>query len=276
MALDICELNALKAKLNYSLLDHLVLKREVEFSLVDGTEVYINEPADLQTSPSFLLRNTFSCRRVFAVQQVPQAAILPYHRWFMALKRGCPGDLQRSNYSYVSGLFVRPSLAENATHPVALREESIVKVWLPYLAQNRTSIVRTTPSLEKYTDSLGGRLGAPWEDTFFLDDTTIVPQAAQQDVPKVQQLPAIGNFLKIVIPIPTTQVKVHHHINDIVNDTISWLGRMASATFLFGLLQVIFPSTRKDKLHLHFHIPSLGLGTPGELDPLLAEQPETA
>jgi len=116
-------------------------------------------------------------------------------------------------------------------------------------------------------------LGAPFDDTFFLDDTTVVPQAQQEDIPKVKELPAKGNVLTIVLPIPTSQVQVHQHINDIVNDTISWLGRLASATFLFSLLQVVFPPVRRDKLHFHFHFPSLGLGTSSELDPLLREQP---
>jgi len=273
ISLDICELDVLRQKLNYSLLDHLVLTREVEYALLNGTEVYVNEGTDPKKAHEFKLRRTFTCRRIFAVHQVPQDAIIPFHRWFMALERGFPPELQRNHNGYVSGLFVRPSLAENPTHPLSLRQENIVKVWLPFLANNRTSIVRTKPSRETYLDSLGGRLGAPLDDTFFLDDTTVVPQAQQEDIPKVKELPAKGNVLTIVLPIPTSQVQVHQHINDIVNDTISWLGRLASATFLFSLLQVVFPPVRRDKLHFHFHFPSLGLGTSSELDPLLREQP---
>ncbi|CAE7373389.1 unnamed protein product [Symbiodinium sp. CCMP2592] len=134
----------------------------------------------------------------------------------MALEKGFPPELQRNHNGYVSGLFVRPSLAENPTHPLSLRQENIVKVWLPFLANNRTSIVRTKPSQETYLDSLGGRLGAPYDDTFFLDDTTVIPQAQQEDIPKVKELPARGNVLTIVLPIPTSQVEVHQHINDIV------------------------------------------------------------
>eukprot|EP00913_Durusdinium_trenchii_P021489 g20196.t1 len=172
-------------------------------------------------------------------------SILPYHRWFLQLQGPIPKELQRLNYSYVNGLFIRPSLA-NASHPVSQRQEP-----------------------QKWSDSLGGRYGAPHEDTFYFDDSRIIPEALDANPMVVQQMPLLGHRLKVVLPVPTSMVRVHHHINDIMADIVTVLGRLASGIFIFSLLTVMFPAIREEKYHFFCHWPFLGLGNPSELDALL-------
>lgn len=177
------------------------------------------------------------------MQVVPQESILPYHRWFLRLQGPIHPKLQRQNYSYVSGLFIRPSLA-NASHPVSIRQESFLKVLTPFTAKNRTAILRAVVSLDRWSDSLGRRLGAPYADSFYLDDSRIVPEAAEETTP-VDVMPQLVNRLKIVLPMPTSMVRVHHHLNDIVDDILTLLGNLASGIFIFGLLTMIFPAIRE-------------------------------
>ncbi|CAK8990165.1 unnamed protein product, partial [Durusdinium trenchii] len=55
----------------------------------------------------------------------------------------------------------------------------------------------------------------------------------------VQQMPLLGHRLKVVLPVPTSMVRVHHHINDIMADIVTVLGRLASGIFIFSLLTVM-------------------------------------
>ncbi|CAJ1420227.1 unnamed protein product [Effrenium voratum] len=285
--LDICELQVLAERLNYSLLEHLRIDRELEFMLPNGTEINHHDSLNA-TSLAAVDINNFRCIRVHSMQQVPQESVLPYHRWWLSLEGPIHPELQRNNFSYVSGLFARPSLAENASHPVSLKEEHFLKLWVPFLAEDRWAVVQSTAAMDKWTDSLGGRWGAPYEDTFFFRANIIVPGALQMDgwfqhhpltgswaagpVPNVSRLPRVGHRLKIVLPIPTTQVQVHEHFNDLTGVLIAWLGRLASGAFIFSVLTMMFPSVREEKFRLFLHLPSLGFGCP-ETEPLQPLQP---
>jgi len=274
--LDVCELTALRSKLNYSLLDHVLLERELEFLLPNGTEVFRHDVLNRSDVHQVSVLGGFSCLQVPSMQVVPQESILPYHRWFLRLQGPIHPELQKNNFSYVNGLFIRPSLA-NATHPVSIREETFLKTFVPFMAKNRTVIIRSLVAFDHWTDSLGGRRGAPYPDTFFLDDSRIVPEQSENDVLKVAKFPEMGNFMKIVLPVPTSLVRVHLHLNDIVNDIVALLGQLASGILIFGLLTMMFPAIREEKRHFFVHLDSYHLGTPGELDPLLSEstgQPE--
>ncbi|CAK9075282.1 unnamed protein product [Durusdinium trenchii] len=265
--LDVCELKVFQRSLNYSLLEHLLLERELEFLMPNGTEFWHRDVLDRHQVPQVEV-GPMKCLRLFSMQEVPQESILPYHRWFLQLQGPIPKELQRLNYSYVNGLFIRPSLA-NASHPVSQRQESFLKIYVPFLAKNRTTIVRSLVALEKWSDSLGGRYGAPHEDTFYFDDSRIIPEALDANPMVVQQMPLLGHRLKVVLPVPTSMVRVHHHINDIMADIVTVLGRLASGIFIFSLLTVMFPAIREEKYHFFCHWPFLGLGNPSELDALL-------
>eukprot|EP00434_Breviolum_minutum_P002035 symbB.v1.2.001798.t1/scaffold97.1/size333048/2 len=325
--LDVCELTALRSKLNYSLLDHVLLERELEFLLPNGTEVFRHDVLNRSDVHQVSVLG-MSCLQVPSMQvcslhmavakptppeglpppsvipdphhplwiayvlvhekedKKPEEeklggddyeSILPYHRWFLRLQGPIHPDLQKNNFSYVNGLFIRPSLA-NATHPVSIREETFLKTFVPFMAKNRTVIIRSLVAFDHWTDSLGGRRGAPYPDTFFLDDSRIVPEQSENDLLKVAKFPEMGNFMKIVLPVPTSLVRVHLHLNDIVNDIVALLGQLASGILIFGLLTMMFPAIREEKRHFFVHLDSYHLGTPGELDPLLGEstvdQPE--
>lgn len=92
--LDVCELTAFHRQLNYSLLDHLLMERELEFLLPNGTEIWRRDVLN-RSDMEFVHVDAMSCLQVPSMQVVPQESILPYHRWFLRLQGPIHPKLQR-------------------------------------------------------------------------------------------------------------------------------------------------------------------------------------
>lgn len=177
---------------------------------------------------------------------------------------------------YSRGLFFGPSLAENASNPYACQEEHLVKLWVPSskLPGVRNVVLNVNPAEAQWTDSLGGRRGAPCADTHFFGDVSMVPETSfvAADAKKYEKADFTNRTtLMIVVPIPHQEVNVWHYHNDVLADTLSFMGKLASATVIFKIIASIFPPIRQKRHHLLFKL--WCLGTPSESEPLLHRMP---
>lgn len=175
----LCELAALQAAINYSIFDHLVAKGRVNYVLPNGTEESVG--LDFNVSQPEIFRPTpdFRCKRFSLNMRMPEEALMPYHVFEVGILEPFHSKLSAANGLYTRGLFFGPSLAENATNPHACQEEHLLKMWVPSskLPGLRNVVMNVAPSQALWSDSLGGRQGAPCDDTHFFADISMVPEA---------------------------------------------------------------------------------------------------
>lgn len=64
----------------------------------------------------------------------------------------------------------------------------------------------------------------------------------------------------MVVPIAHQEIQVVHFHNDLVANTLSYIGKLVSATVIFKLMASIFPQIRQKRYHFLTSIPWLSLG----------------
>eukprot|EP00913_Durusdinium_trenchii_P021490 g20197.t1 len=321
-----CELKAMQAAFNYSLLDHLVVRGSLYYAWPNGSEEgrsrpftaaagrfcvaklaflgslhvpiwafqrlwwkelsvaswlrpeeLLNDTFDTTAAPVFTPSPDFRCKRFSLKMKTPMEALTPYHYFELGLQEPFhPKLVAGAGGLYSRGLFFGPSLAENASNPYACQEEHLVKLWVPSskLPGVRNVVLNVNPAEAQWTDSLGGRRGAPCADTHFFGDVSMVPETSfvAADAKKYEKADFTNRTtLMIVVPIPHQEVNVWHYHNDVLADTLSFMGKLASATVIFKIIASIFPPIRQKRHHLLFKL--WCLGTPSESEPLLHRMP---
>ncbi|CAL1153768.1 unnamed protein product [Cladocopium goreaui] len=271
----LCELAALQAAINYSIFDHLVAKGRVNYVLPNGTEESFG--VDFNVSQPEIFRPTpdFRCKRFSLNMRMPEEALMPYHVFEVGIQEPFHSKLSAMNGLYTRGLFFGPSLAENATNPHACQEEHLLKMWVPSskLPGLRNVVMNVAPSQALWSDSLGGRQGAPCDDTHFFADISMVPEATVHglDTKKFENQSVTARAtLRMVVPISHQEIQVFHFHNDLVANTLSYIGKLVSATVIFKLMVSIFPQIRQKRYHFLTIIPWLSLGYESlEFEPLI-------
>ena len=267
----LCELAPLQAAINYSILDHLIVAGRLNYLLPNGTEeifrMNLTSDADI-----FFPSPDFRCKR-FSVQALtPEDALMPFQVFEVGIEEPFHPKLMAVNGLYTRGLFFGPSLAENATNPHACQEEHLLKIWVPSskLPKQRNLVMNVVPSQAIWTDTLGGRQGAPCDDTHFFGDISMVMDPALSSLEAKQYLNSSSTkrpTLRIVVPIARQKVEVTRYENDLVGNILSLISKWISASVIFKVLGSVFPQIRQSRHHLLMRIPELGLGT--EAQPLV-------
>lgn len=278
----LCELTSFSLALNYSLLDHLIVTARLSYMLPDGTEEYHEKNLSLSDFPVYNLNEDFHCRRFSLNRTVPMEGIMPYNVFQVGLHEPThPRLMTGPGGLYRTGLFFGPSLAEDPMNLYARQEEHLTKVWMPSSSMPgfRNVVISSIASKATWGDSLGGRRGAPCDDTFFFADINMVPEIALQTAVTSEPNSSSHNSstrvpdrttLKLVVPVPHQEVVVYSRTNDLQKDTLNLLANLASATVIFKLLNSLFPPLRQLQYRMLFHLPFLGLGVPkSELEALL-------
>ncbi|CAK9075358.1 unnamed protein product [Durusdinium trenchii] len=285
-SLDVCELVRISASLNYSMLGSVAVACQTGWFSKDGSEDHFDTP--LTASQTFdASEGRFRCVRFQSTAAVPKEATVTYYNFYLGLKEPVHPKLYRFGGQYIAGLVFRPSLAENASNQFAFQEDSclherLMRMFVPsnVMPGYRNVVATATPSLAKWVDTLGGRMGAASEDTFYFADMTLVPESLQRtsDVNSHTTADSFRYTLKIGLPLSTDLVRVKLHINDVLKCLLNWLGELTSATAVFKLITNLFPAMEKETFRLFLHLPwlHLGLAHPSELDPLAKCRPETA
>mmetsp|Transcript_98670 Transcript_98670/g.235050 ORF Transcript_98670/g.235050 Transcript_98670/m.235050 type:complete len:341 (-) Transcript_98670:120-1142(-) len=274
--LQLCDLLPLQAALNYSLLDHLIVQGRLNYVMPNGTEILSHMPFNTSAAAVYKRQN-FHCKRFAITSKVPMEAIMPYFIFFVGIQEPFHPKLSEYEGFYSKGLFFGPSLAHDPVNDFASKEENLVKTWVPStrLPGQRNVVLNAVPSRAMWIDSMGGRQGAPCDDTFFFADVSMVADAITQPEDARRYTNASINSrptLRLVVPVAHQEVITWSFKNDILADTLAWLGKLASATVIFKLLTAVFPSARQKRYHLLMHLPCLGLGTEEEDEPLLKRE----
>eukprot|EP00434_Breviolum_minutum_P002036 symbB.v1.2.001799.t1/scaffold97.1/size333048/3 len=281
-SLDVCELLRTSDHLRYSLLGQIAVMSQTGWFLKNGTENYMH--SKLQASETFYDPDgKFRCLRFRSKGHVPPQAEVTYYNFYVGVKEPVHPSLYRFGGQYIAGLVFRPSLAENATNPFALQEERLVRLYVPSEVNTqgyRNVVCSAIPTFAKWVDSLGGRMGAAGDDTFYFADMTLIPESLQttsnieedegNNGTNATKVP-LRYTLKIGLPISTDLVRVKLHVNDVLKCIINWLGELTSATAVFKLITVLFPAMEQETFRLFWHMPWIGLGHASELDPLVKE-----
>lgn len=275
-SLDVCELLKISEHLQYSLLGQIAVMSQTGWFLKNGTENQLD--LKLKVSETFYDPDgKFRCVRFRSTAQVPPNAAVTYYNFYVAVRETVHPKLYRFSGKYIAGLVFRPSLAENATNSFALSEERLVRLFVPSKEEKegyRNVVCSAVPSFAKWLDTLGGRMGAPSDDTFYFADMTLIPEslAKTSNVENGEVDAAtkpLRYTLKNGLPMSTDLVRVKVHVNDVLKCILNWLGALTSATAVFKLITVLFPHMEKETFRLFVFLPWIGLGYRGELEPLV-------
>eukprot|EP00435_Cladocopium_sp_Y103_P076217 s4_g82.t1 len=181
-SLDVCELLKISEHLQYSLLGQIAVMSQTGWFLKNGTENQLD--LKLNVSETFYDPDgKFRCVRFRSTAQVPPEAAVTYYNFYVAVREPVHPKLYRFSGKYIAGLVFRPSLAENATNTFALSEERLVRLFVPSKEGRqgyRNVVCSAVPSFAKWLDTLGGRMGAPSDDTFYFADMTLIPESLQK------------------------------------------------------------------------------------------------
>jgi len=291
-SIDVCELLAFERALNYSILARVHVKVQCGWFWSNGNESH-NE-AKIAAVDDDIEEEAFHCWRFRSTIDVPPGAVVTYYNFWIGVEEPVHPKLYRWNDNYISGLVFRPSLSANATNFFAMKEERMMRLLLPThrVPGFRNVVISARPSLAKWSDSLGGRRGAPCEDTFYFGDLTVIPETLQRgalfnesedqahssftrsrglNVTKAAKAP-VRYTLKFDMPVPTELVSVSRFTNDLVLCLLKWLSKLASATAIFKLVGVLFPVIERRSYQFAVRCPWLGLGDLSEQSPLLAKE----
>jgi len=277
-SLDVCELLKISEHLQYSLLGQIAVMSQTGWFLKNGSENQLD--LKLNVSETFYDPDgKFRCVRFRSTAQVPSDAAVTYYNFYVAVREPVHPKLYRFSGKYIAGLVFRPSLAENATNSFALSEERLVRLFVPSKEGRkgyRNVVCSAVPSFAKWLDTLGGRMGAPSDDTFYFADMTLIPESLQKtsvmDGEDVNTTTKLRYTLKIGLPMSTDLVRVKLHVNDVLKCLLNWLGALTSATAVFKLITVLFPAMEKETFRLFLSLPWIGLGLERpELEPLVKE-----
>jgi len=292
-SIDVCELLAFEQSLNYSILGRVHVKVQCGWFWSNGNESH-NE-ALVPAVDDYIEEEAFHCWRFRSTIEVPPGAVVTYYNFWIGVEEPVHPKLYRWNENYISGLVFRPSLSANATNFYAMKEERMMRLLLPThrVPGFRNVVISARPSLAKWSDSLGGRRGAPCEDTFYFGDLQLIPEMLQREalfneseseeahssftrsrglnVTKAGKAP-VRYTLKFDMPVPTELVSVSRFTNDLVLCLLKWLSKLASATAIFKLVGVLFPVIERRSYQFAVRCPWLGLGNLPEQAPLLAKE----
>ncbi|CAJ1383864.1 unnamed protein product [Effrenium voratum] len=267
-SMDVCQMAALSKRLNYSVIDHIQMRFRFEY-WVNGSEVIVKKQISSPEAKAYQISEEFQCRRFSAGTRLPQAAESPYMGIDLRVEGEVPAQMLSYNGTFVDGVFLRPSLAEDPTNKHAVQEERISTFLIPVVNSTgkRRIIVTQRYAFASWSDSLGGRRGAPCNDTFFFSGTTMLPESYNVAIETTTNDTAERWPLKLAMP-GTHSVQVYRFVNDIWETLLDWFGRVAAATAIFRILAVLFPLVQEEKYKLLFQLPALGLGV-AETAPLL-------
>lgn len=164
--------------------------------------------------------------------------------------------------SLVKGLLIRPSLAADPTNVYAYSREPFPERWLIQGRSNKTQAIVVEAKAERHiwSDTFGGRRGAPCDDTFLADVTAFPPGSTS-----IRQKFDAGvheNSFNVLIAfnILLAETRVVEHVNCLGTDILVFAKALLSYSVVFSLVGWLFRPTPVLRRRFLARIPFIGVG----------------